>query len=622
MPINKVDRKELKEMLVSILSKSATFKMLSNDNEVNPCRISFDGMEFYIYIKNLSPAQLSNNNPDIWRIQLATRDVFTPVKQADIPFVILGYDDENQIYTTWNPYQVKQRLNQVNNVSLYSRFSLQCKANETQQFQNQNLNNDGEVVAFPISKLGYYLINIQQFFPEMTDYVAMGSRKRTEANAAYRCLCDSKNIADYAHYLHVMKGLQKPTINNYCHAIKRLISEGYFSRNRKIFLACDSLTEYPNVIKIFIAVPEVAELNNVWHNTFSASLKAYIQYLLEINNLSGDDDETPVEDSTDIDPSSEPTTPAIEPTTDNVDYEAMFTDANGKLTRIANPKLIDKLRPVLDTEYRKTAVAYNIITEFYGDRFNTMELKDWNSLFNQIDWSSPYVQLTQQQPEKSQKHKSHILKVTTPDGQIFQNKIVAETLVQVIKYAGVERVHDMKINVCAANMIIREDEINPRYAAATKYIDNDLYANTCCDTPTKAGIIKQISDTLQLGLTVDFVSIDGSNTELSPTSSSSNRKKIKVTFPDGKEICCAVVSDTFVEVVKYVGADNVRNLGINIAGDNLIVDKEHINPKYEISTKQIDHKWYCFTNISTAKKAEILNQISETLNLNLKIEIN
>ena len=54
MPINKIDRKELKEMLVDILSKSATFKMLSKDNEVNPCRISFDGMEFHIYQESLT----------------------------------------------------------------------------------------------------------------------------------------------------------------------------------------------------------------------------------------------------------------------------------------------------------------------------------------------------------------------------------------------------------------------------------------------------------------------------------------------------------------------------------------------------------------------------------------
>ena len=161
MPINKVDRKELKEMLVSILSKSATFKMLSNDNEVNPCRISFDGMEFFIYIKNLSPAQLSNNNPDIWRIQLPIREDFNQLKENNIPFIALGYDDENKVFTTWNPYWVKQRLNAAKSVSLYSRLSLQQITNETQQLQKLNLNNDGEVVSFPCSKLSYYLVNIK-----------------------------------------------------------------------------------------------------------------------------------------------------------------------------------------------------------------------------------------------------------------------------------------------------------------------------------------------------------------------------------------------------------------------------------------------------------------------------
>lgn len=624
MPINKVDRKELKEMLVGILSQSATFKMLSKDNEVNPCRISFDGMEFYIYIKNLSPAQLSNDNPDIWRIQLPIREDFNQLKETIIPFIALGYDDENKVFTTWNPYWVKQRLNAAKSVSLYSRFSLQKNVSQTQLFQRHTLNNDSEVIAFPCSKLGYYLVNIKQFFPEMTEYVAMGSRKRTEANAAYHCLCDSKNIADYAHYLAVAEKSES-TINNYCRAVKKLISEGYFSRNRKVFLACDSLTEYPSVIDTFLEISEVQKLNEISHRQVSNGLRTYIQFLLEINNLNDDVEEIPVDEpQVDDTPNPEVSTEPTTPTDENIDWEAKFTNSNGKLTRIANPQLIDLLRPLLNTEYRKTAAAYHIISEFYGDRFSTMELKDWNALFNQINWQSPYYQPTEQPTEKNtkaQKHKSHILKVTTPEGQTFQEKIVAETLVHVIKYAGVERVREMNINVCASNMIISEDEINPRYAAATKYIDKGLYANTCCDTSTKAGIIKQISDTLQLNLAVDFVSIDGSNAESNPVSSSSSRQKIKVTFPDRKVICYATVSDTFVEVVKYAGAENVRNLKINIAGDNLIVDKEHINPKYEVSTKQVDDTWYCFTNINTAKKAEILKQISESLNLNLKIDL-
>ena len=136
MPINKVDRKELKEMLIGILSQSATFKMLSKDNEVNPCRITFDGMEFYIYIKNLSPAYFKN--PDVWRIQLPIRADFNQLKETDIPFIVLGYDDKNKVFTTWNPYWVKQRLNAAESVSLYSRLSLQ---QITQETKKQHANN-------------------------------------------------------------------------------------------------------------------------------------------------------------------------------------------------------------------------------------------------------------------------------------------------------------------------------------------------------------------------------------------------------------------------------------------------------------------------------------------------
>lgn len=622
MPINKIDRKELKEMLVDILSKSATFKMLSKDNEVNPCRISFDGMEFYIYIKNLSPAQLSNNNPDIWRIQLPIREDFKQLKGNDIPFIALGYDDENKVFTTWNPYWVKQRLNAAKSVSLYSRLSLQKISRETYQLQKLNLNNDGEVVAFPTSKLGYYLVNIKQVFPEMTDYVAMGSRKRAEANAAYHCLCDSKNITDYASYLAVAE-YSDSTINNYCRAIKRLISDGYFSRNRKLFLACDSLTEYPSVINAFFEIPEVQKLNEGYHRQVSNGLRTYIQYLLEINNLNDDVDNIPDDEPQD---NNEPTTETeveqqLLNENENVDWEALFSDFHGKLTRIANPQLLDLLRPVLDTDYRKLPAAYHIISEFYGDRFSTMELKDWNNLFNKIDWQSPYYKPLEQQSEITQKHKSHILKVITPDGHIFCERRVSETLVAVIKYVGVERVQEMNINVCANNMIVREEEINPRYAVATKYIDKDLYANTCCDTSTKASIIKQISDNLQLGLLVEFVSIDGSACEPIQSSSTSTRQKIKVTLPDGKTIRYNTVVDTFIEIIQYAEVQNVRDLNIKVCGGNLILTKDQINPRYKSSTRLVKDGWYCNTNLSTYKKAEILKKISESLALNLTIEL-
>ncbi len=393
MPIKIIARKELKDMLTSILRKSVTFRFLSKDKELNPCRISFDGMEFYIYIINLSPAQLSNDNPDIWRVQLNKRNAFNKPKESDIPFIMLGYDNENQVFATWNPYMVKQRLNVCKCVSLYSRLSLQKYVNEMQSFQRCVLNNDGEVVAFPCSKLGYYLVNIKQFFPEMTEYVAMGSRKRSEANTAYHCLCNSKNIAGYARYLKRAK-YSTEAINNYCRAIKKLISDSWFSRNRKLFLACDSLIEYPSAVDSFLEIPEIQEINRNSNNQYSDALRTYIAYLLEINNLNGDIKNAPADELQDSAELTSNIDSSPHPSNENnvVDWEGSeFTDSHGKLTRIANPKLIDLLRPVLDTEYRKLSAAYNIVSDFYGDRYeNKMELKDWNGLFNNIDWQSPY----------------------------------------------------------------------------------------------------------------------------------------------------------------------------------------------------------------------------------------
>lgn len=368
MSIIKIDRKQLRENLLEILSNSTSFKLLSKDDEINPCRVLFAESEFYIYIKNLSPAQLSNNNPDIWRIQLPVRTDFNKLKESDSLFVVLGYDQSNDVYVTWNPYWVKQRLNVAKSVSLYSRYSLQRQAKESQLFLKRTLNNENEVIIFPCSKLGDYLANLKSFFPEISDYVALGSRKRISANTAYRCLSKVKNIEAFYKYL-ISEGNQSEVANSYCGIIRKLVSERYFSRNRRVFLACDTLEEYPNAIKVFLEIPEVKELNNRTHNVCSESLNAYIQYLIIYNKTGKASDSSTI--------------------VEEIDWEAMYTDPNGKLTCIANPKLVDLLRPVLNVEYRKLPSAYNIIDSFYGDRFrNTMELKDWNLLFNQINWQA------------------------------------------------------------------------------------------------------------------------------------------------------------------------------------------------------------------------------------------
>lgn len=122
-------------------------------NGNNPFTIKIDGEDAFIFIKNLSPARLSNNNPDIWRIQLPMKDEFERIKMSATLFLLFGYDAENRVYTTWNPYWCKQRLNVGKSVSLYSRLSLQKRVAESGNIEKLELNNDGDVVCIPANQI-------------------------------------------------------------------------------------------------------------------------------------------------------------------------------------------------------------------------------------------------------------------------------------------------------------------------------------------------------------------------------------------------------------------------------------------------------------------------------------
>lgn len=451
----KIERKKLQDLLVDILSKSATFKFIEG---LNPFLISLNGLEYYIYIKNLSSAYFTN--PDVWRVQLPIREDFESIRQTNIPFILLGYDADNDTYATWNPYWTKQRLNVAESVSFYSRYSLHEQVRDNRDFLSLKLQNDGEVVAFPRYKTAYYIVNIEQFFPEMSDYVAIGSKKRAAANEAYRLLNDGKNIDLFASHLQTLN-LQEKTAHNYSKAIKKLIFNGHFSRNRRLFLACDSLTEYMDVIESFIAEHEINRINESWQGTYSAALRYYIEFL---NKLTNNDDivskaiiEDEILSETDgvIEEGNE---------VDDIDWETQFTDNNGKLTRIANPSLLELLRDELDTEYKSLPVAYNIVEEFYGDRFSSMELKDWNRLFDKIDWNNPYYEHI---PGSCfGKRKTHILKVTFPDGTIIQERVVSKTLIKVIEYAGPNEVQSLGIMINNINLV--SDSVIPSYERSQK----------------------------------------------------------------------------------------------------------------------------------------------------------
>lgn len=760
--VQKIDRQELQMLFLEALS-GADYRYVEG---LNPFRILLNGTEYWIYIKNLTSAHFEN--PDVWRAQLPQRDDFEPIKESEADFILLGYDGDNDVYATWNPVWVKQRLNSTGNVSFYSRLSLQQQARAEKQLKRMELSNEGEVVVFPRELIRMFFINVKSYFLAEGDYVAMGSKRRPEANEAFKTFTDAANVAEFARYLGD-EGMSQVTIGNYCRVVKTLISDGTITRNRKIFYAFDSLAEYRLAVGQFVALDEVKEKNEKWHNLISAALNAYIDFLTRVApeikpdgdiplvvEVVEDEDEPTVEpapaddnfdgivndlfayfcsdealrkfeayltpkdylpqtvkryvraikfllnagmiqnhrelfesctryadyaaaaskffDISDIKtlndlkhhdysaamkqyvaflsetqayarnekepvllsegkpiPYGTQTEPEPEQEPEPVihDWEAEFTDETGKLTRIANPEVIDLLRPYLDTEYPKKAAAFNALERFYGNRFPNMTLADWGKLMNEINWADPYVHdspasASSSEPisvslEAPKRSKTHILRVEFSDGTVLQDKNVSETYAKAIKLIDPDLV--ALVNLSHAGVGVVSKTLDSRYAQYQKPIGDGWYVMTNSSTNTKCTDLQTISDELELDLKVYLVPLDGSEITMLPRVEvpEGTRAKIRVTFPDGRVIFPSKVLEALVEVVKYAGAERVRELNINCCGDNLIL--KNPSPRYQKPSKPVGNGWLCNTCSDTGTKYAQISEISNRLGLGLTIEM-
>ena len=102
------------------------------------------------------------------------------------------------------------------------------------------------------------------------------------------------------------------------------------------------------------------------------------------------------------------------------------------------------------------------------------------------------------------------------------------------------------------------------------------------------------------------------------TTKSGSRQKIKVTFPDGVEICHHKVVETFIEVIRKIGFDRVASVGIDVSGHPM-VSKQHHRHGVVIWTP-VGSGYFVRTHSGTSQKVQQLTKINEQLHLGLKIE--
>lgn len=158
--MRKILAKELKIKFVETLNDVVGFSY----EDGNPFKIRIDERLFFVFLKNLSPAYFKNS-PDITRVQLPFSDHFDKIFKANIPFIILGYDVDNDTVVSWNPSKVKDRLNAKSNVSLYSRNSLQSDINKS-EFRSGFLSNGEKIIIFRREDLHLFFKKIHNLFDE------------------------------------------------------------------------------------------------------------------------------------------------------------------------------------------------------------------------------------------------------------------------------------------------------------------------------------------------------------------------------------------------------------------------------------------------------------------------
>jgi len=537
------------QALFSDALKSENYRLIEG---VNPFRVELNGKELWIYIKHLTSAHFKNKN--VYRAQFPKRDLFDAIKDSNDEFVLLGYDPDNDVYSSWNPLWIKQRLNERINISLYSRLSLQQESRQEGEFKWKALANDSEVVIFPRELVELFLMDVQSYFHAEGDYVAIGSKRRPEANEAFRTFNSTSSVTGFAPYLAKL-GLHPTKVGTYCRIVKRLISDGLFGHCRKLFYQYDSLAQYPLAFDRFVAVEEVAAKDEEWNHQIIPVLSSYIDYLTQVSpEIKPDEENLPlIFEISEADPSvteKEPgqyVIPEEEPhlledggsvpygrqaqvakeqgeQLQPKNWEAEYTDANGKWTKIANPEVIDLIRPYLAGEYQQPLVAFNLIQDYYGDRLPKMSLAEWYKLMNDIDWSDPYVHEEAHEDRQNAtsgsddqtthtRTKKFTLRVEFPDGHVIQEKVVGDTYIAAIKEIEPDLVELVEISHAGVSVVSKT--LNERYAKYQKPVGDGWYVMTNSSTQTKFNDLVRISDVLELGLRVTLVPLDsGTETDV------------------------------------------------------------------------------------------------------------
>lgn len=97
------------------------------------------------------------------------------------------------------------------------------------------------------------------------------------------------------------------------------------------------------------------------------------------------------------------------------------------------------------------------------------------------------------------------------------------------------------------------------------------------------------------------------------------RKLLKVTFPNGKSICYKNVTTTMIDVLKEIGVERFPEITLEMCHLPLVSREAY--PRYKEWMKPICDGWFLNSQSNTGTKFLQLKSISDSLGLDLVVEI-
>lgn len=213
---------------------------------------------------------------------------------------------------------------------------------------------------------------------------------------------------------------------------------------------------------------------------------------------------------------------------------------------------------------------------------------------------------------KRDRARRKLLRVTFPNGKVLCYKSTTDTMIATMQELGDDVIANIKLQSCHLPLLSKE--IYPKYKEWMKPVCNGWYLNTQSNSDTKFLQLNAINEQLSLGLKIelgeDFVAQDNHNKE----KRTRTKGEILVKLPDGQCFANNSITNTFLEVIRGIGIDKIKQKELTWCGKPLITTSKMFNGQVQIDNE----RWIIVPN-TTKDKVKLLRVIGAMLRINMEI---